>query len=120
MADHRPIVVAHRGLHALAPENSLEAFTLAWQAGLTWGECDVRLSRDDHFIVIHDETLERTTTGRGRVAEYIADELLKLRLRDAEGEPRFVQLPSLERVMDAMPASGGMLVELKDLLTPAQ
>lgn len=120
MVKDGPVVVAHRGLHTLAPENSLEAFVLAWQAGLAWCECDVRLSRDGQLIVIHDDTLDRTTTGSGRVVDYPADELLKLRLRDADGEPRFATLPSLEGVLNAMPATGAMLVELKDPLSPPQ
>jgi glycerophosphoryl diester phosphodiesterase len=57
----RPLVVAHRGASALAPENTLEAARLGWQAGADAWELDVQLSRDGVAVVVHDETLVRTT-----------------------------------------------------------
>ena len=71
-------VIAHRGASADAPENTLAAFRLAAEAGATWVEFDVKLSRDGHCILMHDDLLNRTTDGRGEVAQYDLDELRKL------------------------------------------
>ena len=62
-------VWAHRGASGYAPENTLPAFELALEQGADGFELDVQLTRDDEVVVIHDETLERTTNGVGRVCE---------------------------------------------------
>ena len=64
-----PIIVAHRGFSAEAPENTLVAFQRAVDVGATVAECDVRRTRDGHIVLLHDETLDRTTDGSGPVAE---------------------------------------------------
>ena len=63
-----PVVIGHRGAAALAPENTHAAFAAAAELGVAF-ELDVTLSEDGHLVVIHDDTLERTTTGSGPVAE---------------------------------------------------
>ena len=60
-----PLWIAHRGAGKLAPENTLAAFRLGARHGYTAFECDVKLSRDDIAFLLHDATLERTTTGTG-------------------------------------------------------
>ena len=58
-----PYIVAHRGISGKAPENTLAAFELACETtGITMIELDVRLSKDDEVIVLHDRTLQRTST----------------------------------------------------------
>ena len=59
-------MIAHRGASAYAPENTLAAFELAVEQGADMLEFDVHLSADDQPVVIHDETLGRTTSGAGR------------------------------------------------------
>jgi glycerophosphoryl diester phosphodiesterase len=71
----RPLVFAHRGGAALAPENTLAAFESGVAHGADGIELDVRWSRDGRVVVHHDETLDRTTTLRGRVSARTADEL---------------------------------------------
>ena len=75
LANGSPLVFAHRGGRALAPENTLVAFDTGLAAGADGLEFDVHLSRDGHVVVIHDATLERTTNGMGSVAERTAAEL---------------------------------------------
>jgi glycerophosphoryl diester phosphodiesterase len=70
-----PVNLAHRGASALAPENTLEAFRMAVEAGAGGLELDVHLTRDGHVVVIHDATVERTTDGTGAVAEMTLDGL---------------------------------------------
>ena len=64
-----PRIIGHRGAAALAPENTLAGFRAAAAAGVRWVEFDVKLTRDGTAVLMHDETLERTTNGLGRVAD---------------------------------------------------
>ncbi len=61
--------IAHRGASQLAPENTLAALKTAKAQGALSVECDVMLTQDQHPVIFHDETLRRTTTGRGRLSE---------------------------------------------------
>jgi glycerophosphoryl diester phosphodiesterase len=71
-------VYAHRGGAALRPENTIAAFDHGLSLGADGLELDVHLSRDGEVVVHHDPTLERTTNGRGTVANHTADELARL------------------------------------------
>ena len=71
-------VIGHRGAAARAPENTLAGLRKAKELGADWVEFDVMLSGDGVPVLIHDETLQRTTTGRGRVARHTADEIRSL------------------------------------------
>jgi glycerophosphoryl diester phosphodiesterase len=70
-----PVNLAHRGASALAPENTIEAFRLAVEAGAGGLELDVHMTRDRQIVVIHDATVDRTTNGSGAVSEMTLDEL---------------------------------------------
>ena len=63
------IVLGHRGASGYAPENTLEAFKLAMDMGADGFELDVHLSKDGELVVIHDETVDRTTDGTGFVGD---------------------------------------------------
>ena len=115
------LVVAHRGASGLAPENTLEAFRLAVEAGADAVELDVHLASDGQLAVIHDATLDRTTDRTGAVAEMTMDEI---READAgagfagpEGDYPFrgrgLRVPTLTEVLDWLPDSLGLVVELK-------
>ena len=104
-----PVLVAHRGGAAVAPENTLEAFRSAVH---TWGadmlEMDVRLSADGEVVVIHDPTVDRTTDGTGAVRDLT---LAQVRALDAGGGER---VPTLEEVVALARAHGvGILPETK-------
>jgi glycerophosphoryl diester phosphodiesterase len=73
-----PWIIAHRGYRTKYPENTLSAFQAALDAGASMIELDVTLSRDRKLVVIHDSTLERTTSGRGPVNGLTLEELKKL------------------------------------------
>ncbi|RLG49442.1 MAG: glycerophosphodiester phosphodiesterase, partial [Thermoproteota archaeon] len=101
------LAVAHRGASAYEPENTLRAVRRALELGANAVEVDVRVTKDRRLAVIHDETLDRTTSGSGRVRDYTLAELK--RLDAGMGE----RIPSLEEVLKE--ASGALLVvELKD------
>lgn len=70
-------IFAHRGASGYAPENTLEAFRLAMEQGADGIELDVHLTKDGEVVVIHDETLDRTSDGQGKVRDYTLEELKK-------------------------------------------
>ena len=116
----KPLVYAHRGGAALAPENTIAAFDRGIAEGAGGLEFDVRLSRDGVPVVHHDLTLERTTNGRGPVSALTADELARL---DAghhfTSEGRFpfrgqgIGVPRLEELVRRY-SDAQLIVEMKD------
>jgi glycerophosphoryl diester phosphodiesterase len=112
-----PSVIAHRGLSSEAPENTIAAITLAAKRGFKWVEVDVKLSADNHLLLCHDEQLERTTNGQGKVSETNWSELTKL---DAGSwfSPKFNSetLPELDLVLEkCQKLELGINLELKPL-----
>jgi glycerophosphoryl diester phosphodiesterase len=106
----RPRVAAHRGGALLWPENSLTAFRGAVGLGVDLVELDVHLTRDGEVVVVHDPTLDRTTTAQGPVAERTAAELRHVTLRGTADE----RLPRLSEVLDLIrPTPVGLLLEIK-------
>lgn len=112
----RPIVVAHRGASAFAPENTISAFTLALQQGAEAIEVDVHLSQDGIPVVIHDHTLDRTTTGKGLVSHHT---LADLRSLDAGSwfDPAFAgqRIPTLGEVLAWAQGRIYLKIEVKTL-----
>jgi len=103
-----PKIIAHRGASAHAPENTLKAFQLALEQSADGIELDAMLSKDREIVVIHDDTVDRTTNGTGRVKDLTLEELQSLDAGDQE------KIPSLADVFDLL---GGKLlinIELKN------
>ncbi len=95
-----PIISAHRG-GALKgyPENSLETFDYTLQHIPAIFEVDVRLTKDDKVVLMHDATLERTTSGKGKVKDHTLKQIKKLRLRDPEDKLTENNPPSLKEAI---------------------
>ncbi|MEV6850583.1 glycerophosphodiester phosphodiesterase family protein [Actinoplanes sp. NPDC051411] len=114
--------VAHRGYSGVAPENTLPAFAAALRGGATIVEFDVRTTADGVPVVIHDRTLERTTTGTGPVWEAEFDGVRRL---DAGAwfSPAYagVRVPTLAETIDLIAAADvELLLEIKPPATPEQ
>ena len=106
--------VAHRGGAARWPENSLTAFRGAIAAGAKLVELDVHLTADGDVAVIHDPTLDRTTTARGAVGRCTVADLRRARLRASDGTATDDCVPTLAEVLAiAAPAGVGLLIEIK-------
>ena len=109
-----PWIIAHRGYRQKYPENTLAAFQAAMAAGAQMIELDVMLSRDRRPVVVHDDTLERTTNGTGAVKDFTLEELKKL---DAGSwfEPRFAdqRLPELSEVLALAGGRTRVNIEIK-------
>lgn len=110
---------AHRGASQYAPENTMPAFELALSQGAEGVEFDVQLSSDGAMVIIHDELLDRTTNGTGRVVDHTLAELQTL---DASaGRPGFegVHIPTLVDVLELVAPSDVLVnIELKNSEEP--
>jgi glycerophosphoryl diester phosphodiesterase len=114
-----PTIFAHRGASAHAPENTLAAFELAVRQQADGIELDAKLTADGEVVVIHDQTVDRTTASSGRVGEMTLAELREL---DAgshfdiafRGEP----IPTLEEVLEAVGRQVYVNIELSNYTTP--
>lgn len=99
--DHAyPLVSAHRGgPGADFPENAIETFAQASKARPIIIECDVRLSKDSILVLMHDETLDRTSNGSGKIGKYTLKELKELKLKDINGKLTAIKIPTLEEAL---------------------
>jgi glycerophosphoryl diester phosphodiesterase len=113
--NRKPLNMAHRGASAYAPENTLAAFKLALEMGADGFELDVMLSADGHLVVIHDDTVDRTTDGSGPVRQKTLAELKALDA-GAGFDARFAgeRIPTLQEAFDLVAGDRAFVnVEIK-------
>lgn len=110
----KPLILGHRGYMARYPENTMVSFLAAVEAGAQFVELDVTLTRDQQVAVMHDETVDRTTNGKGQVADYDLSALQRL---DAGSwfHPRFAgeQVPTLDDVLQQVAPRAYINIEIK-------
>ena len=94
--------IGHRGAKGYCPENTIESFQKALDLGCDGIELDVHLSKDNVLVVIHDDTIDRTTTGLGFVCNFTSSKLLKL------------GIPTLEKVVKLVNKKAIINIEIKD------
>jgi len=100
-AKNTVLVIAHRGASGYAPENTLAAFKRALALGATFIETDLQLSRDSHFVAIHDDTVNRTTNGQGKVHDLSLADLRRLDAGSWFGsEFTGERIPTLEEILE--------------------
>jgi glycerophosphoryl diester phosphodiesterase len=100
--------VGHRGARAYAPENTLASFKKALEIGVDAIELDVRKTRDNQLVVIHDADVKRTTDGEGLVSELT---LAQIKSLSTEGNEK---IPTLDEVLDFLDKKVKVLIELKE------
>lgn len=101
-------IIGHRGARGLEPENTLRSFQKGIDLGVDYIECDVHMTRDDHIVLMHDHTVDRTTNSKGLVNSFSFDEIREL---DAgKGE----QVPTLQELLDLARGKVKLHIELKD------
>jgi glycerophosphoryl diester phosphodiesterase len=111
-SSRRVLCYAHRGARAYLPENTLPAFALAYELGADGIECDVQRTCDGRLVIIHDDTVNRTTDGVGPVSGYTFEGLRRLDAGRTRGLPGTI--PSLEETMALVRTRGGLLnLEIK-------
>lgn len=101
--------IGHRGARAYEPENTIRSFARALELGVNAVELDVRKTRDNELVVIHDDKVDRTTNGKGLVSELTLKEI-KSFITD-KGE----KIPTLEEALDFLDRKVKILIELKEV-----
>jgi glycerophosphoryl diester phosphodiesterase len=108
-SDPAVVVFAHRCLHRTEPENSVAAIKASIAAGVHGVEIDVRRTSDGTYVIMHDATVNRTTSGTGKVAEMTLEQIRKLQLRHAT-VPTGERVPTFEEMLDA--AKGKIMINV--------
>jgi glycerophosphoryl diester phosphodiesterase len=110
----KPLIMGHRGYQARYPENTMASFLAAIEAGAQFVELDVTLTRDQQVVVMHDDTVDRTTDGNGRVSDL---DLKALQQLDAGSwfDPRFAgeRVPLLKDVLQQLAPRAHLNIEIK-------
>jgi glycerophosphoryl diester phosphodiesterase len=112
----RPLIIAHRGDSAHRPENTKAAFVRAVEVGAEMVELDVQLTRDGHVVIIHDDTVDRTTNGEGKVGDLT---LAQIRSLSAGYPDRFgsafasERIPQLVEALELLRGRARALIEIK-------
>lgn len=120
-ADRLPLISAHRGgARPGFPENCLATFeqTLRYTPALI--EVDPRYTKDSVIVLLHDATLDRTTTGTGRVADYTWAELQQLKLKDPAGNLTNYRIPTLDEALTWAAGKTVLVLDKKDVPLPAR
>lgn len=99
--DNPPLMVAHRGLSSLAPENSVPAFEKAIEYGFDGYEFDIHTTKDGEWVVIHDDTVDKMTDGTGLVSDFTLEEIRELKLDAGNGTEDYEELriPTLDEAL---------------------
>ena len=114
--DGPPLLTAHRGgAKEGFPENAIETFENTLRH--TWSniEVDPRYTKDDVPVLFHDETLERTSNGTGRVRDHTYEELRRLKLKDAQGNVTEFRIPTLDSALDWAKGKTVLFLDNKDV-----
>ncbi|MER7672104.1 glycerophosphodiester phosphodiesterase [Kitasatospora sp. NPDC096128] len=107
-----PVVIGHRGAPFNAPENTMASFDTALDQGADWLETDVQTTRDGVPVLMHDPTVDRTTNGKGAVADLTAAQIAALRVTVGPGGAQPV--PTLEQLLERLSGSSAtLLMEIK-------
>jgi len=108
--DDKVMVVAHRGDWREAPENSVWAIKKAIEKGVDMAEIDLAMTKDSVLVLMHDNKIDRTTTGKGKPSDFTLAEIKKLNLRDGLGVTTQMKVPTLEEILEI--SDGKILLNL--------
>lgn len=107
--------IGHRGACGYEPENTLLSFQKAIELGADMVELDVHLSKDQHPIVIHDVTFDRTTTGKGKITQYTLKQIKKFRTKE-KNQP----IPTLQEILVELKGKVRINIEIKGVQSARQ
>jgi glycerophosphoryl diester phosphodiesterase len=93
------MVIAHRGISHNAPENSLQAIQNSIEMGVDMVEIDIRVTKDGKLVLMHDQSIDRTTNGKGNVKDWTLEQLKTLNLVDHFGSVTVYKIPTLEEAL---------------------
>jgi glycerophosphoryl diester phosphodiesterase len=106
-SEYNPMFIAHRGLQSMGPENSFSSFKAAAQKGMWAIETDFRITADGQVVCLHDKTLDRTTDGKGLVADMTLAQIKTLKLKPVNTKTvkqlyDYAQVPDEEKAVPTM------------------
>lgn len=107
------IIIAHRGGALLGTENSLSCIEKGIQTGAHMVEVDLHLTADKRIVVCHDQSVNRTTNGQGKIEEMTLEEIQRLRILNHDGSVSNETIPTLEQVLDLCKGRCPLLLEIK-------
>jgi glycerophosphoryl diester phosphodiesterase len=111
-----PFISGHRGgVNKGFPENSIEAFENTLRHTPATFEIDPRLTKDSAIVLMHDATLDRTTTGTGKISDYTLAELKQLKLKDVEGNVTGFRIPTLQEAITWSKGKTVLILDKKDV-----
>lgn len=117
--DRIPLVCGHRGGADVGlPENAIVTFEHTLSQETVFFEVDPRLTKDSVVVVLHDATLDRTTTGKGKLSDYTYEELKSLFLKDTDGNATAYKIPLLEDVIKWARGKTILMLDKKDVPLP--
>jgi len=99
LQNNEVLVAAHRCSWRTAPENSVQALKDCIEMGVDIAEIDLKLTKDNQLIIMHDKTIDRTTDGKGKPQDYTLEEIKKFRLKAATGHPTRHAIPTFEEML---------------------
>ncbi len=114
LSEDNIFVAAHRGFSEKYPENTIPAFQAAIDLNVDQLEIDIRVTKDDQLVIIHDATVDRTTNGTGKVCDYTLEELRRLDAGSWKGEEfKGLQIPTLIKFMDLVKDLPDMTIDFE-------
>ena len=111
--NHKILIIGHRGGAGMAVENTLQCIEKGIQTGADMIEVDVHMTKDGELVVCHDQTIDRTTNGTGRIAEMTLAEIKKFNIVDTEGNTIKEKIPTLNEVLEQINGKCKLLIEIK-------
>ena len=118
-AGQRVEVIAHRGEHVEYPENTIPGIRKAVELGCDWVEIDVRTTKDGHFVLMHNATVEATTGGQGAVADLTLAEIRQLDAATHRPDFRGTPVPTLDEALGVMRGKCGVYFDAKQIAAQA-
>jgi len=109
---HKLVIIAHRGNHVKVPENTLASYKEAIKAGADYVEVDLRTTKDGHLVVMHDGSVDRTTNGKGKVADMTFDEIEKLQVFNNNKKTH--QVPEFHEVLKLCKGKINIYLDFKE------
>ncbi len=120
----RPLVIAHRGDSGNIPENTIQAFEDAFELGVDCLETDVHITKDNQFVLFHDDAVDRTTEAKGLISSFNLSELKKLDAGYRFQPPNFpfrgqgLQIQTLDEILQKFPIRFNLDIKDKDQKVP--
>ena len=116
---HRFMVIAHRGEHTDVPENTIAAFKQAIKHGVDYVEIDLRTTKDSALVIMHDNTVDRMTNGKGKVSELTLAEIQQLRVMDKKKDStKTYPIPTFAEVLKTCRNKIHIYLDYKDASVP--